>query len=127
MNRRDFLTSATGMAMAAGAAIATRGAEGTPVLLDETMRRVREAALRALQPSAKDLEHGLDLHAHSLVFDVYGFAPRAALDPAALREAEDAGASETELNDLREEMGMTGCVSDPAQARSSRPPGRPPG
>ena len=40
---------------------------------------------------------------------------RAALDPQALREAEDAGASDRELNDLREEMGMTRCVSDPDQ------------
>ena len=79
------------------------------------MRRAREAGLKALDPSAKNLEHGLELHARSLVFDVYGFAPRAALDPEALREAEEAGASERELNDLREEMGMTRCVSDPAQ------------
>jgi membrane dipeptidase len=115
MNRRDFLTATTGMAIAAGATGGAKGADGTPVLLDEIMQRGREAALRALKPSTKELEHGLDLHARSLVFDVYGFAPRAALDLDVLRKTEDAGASESELNDLREEMGMTGCVSDPAQ------------
>jgi membrane dipeptidase len=115
MNRRTFLTSTTGIAMALGTVVEAGQADGTPVLLDETMRRAREAALRALDPSAKHLEHGLELHARSLVFDVYGFAPRAALDPVALRKAEDAGASETELNDLREEMGMIGCVNDPEQ------------
>ena len=115
MNRRDFLTTTTGMALAAGAVVKATGAEDAPVLLDESMRRAREAGLKALKPSAKDLEHGLDLHARSLVFDVYGFAPRAALDPEALRAAEDAGASEAELNDLREDMGMTRCVSDPTQ------------
>jgi membrane dipeptidase len=115
MNRRDFLISTAGLAIALGSAGDASEAEGTPVLLDETVRWAREAALRMLDPSAKDLEHGLDLHAHSLVFDVYGFAPRAALDPEALRKAEDAGASAMELNDLQEEMGMTRCVSDPAQ------------
>jgi membrane dipeptidase len=115
MNRRSFLTSTAGMAIAVGTALAAQGAEEAPVVLDDTMRRAREAALRALDPTAKTLEHGFDLHAHSLVFDVYGFAPRTALDTTALREAEEAGASELELNDLREEMGMTGCVGDPAQ------------
>ncbi len=112
MNRREFLTATTGLAVAT---VAARGAEDTSTLLDDTMNRSREAGLKALKPSARELEHGLELHAHSVVFDVYGFAPRAALDPVAIREAEDAGASEAELNDLREEMGMTRCVNDPAQ------------
>jgi membrane dipeptidase len=79
------------------------------------MQKAREAGLRALKPNAKELEHGLKLHAESLVFDVYGFSPRAALDPAALRKAFDAGVSDSELQDLREEMGMIRCASDPAE------------
>jgi membrane dipeptidase len=62
-----------------------------------------------------DLEHGLALHACSLVFDAYGFAPRASLDADALDRAADAGASEEELIDLREEMGMTRCVNNPVE------------
>jgi membrane dipeptidase len=115
MNRRGFLTSTAGLALAGGAAGTEAGAEPLPVKLTETMQRAREAALKALKPTARELEHGLALHTRSLVFDVYGFAPRAALDHEALRRATDAGASEGELQDLREEMGMTRCVSDPAE------------
>ena len=36
-----------------------------------------QLGLAALQPSQKDLEHGLELHKNSFVFDAYGFTPRA--------------------------------------------------
>ncbi len=71
------------------------------------INRDREAALTLLQPTPQQLEHGLRLHAASLVFESYGFAPRAALDGAAYQERVDSGASERELVDLREEMSMT--------------------
>ena len=115
MKRRVFLTSTTGLAIAGAATAAVAAADSAPAPLDETMRRAREAALHALEPSAKDLEHGLALHARSLVFDAYGFAPTAALDADALEKAADAGASESELLDLREDMEMTRYVSDPDQ------------
>lgn len=67
----------------------------------------REAALAVLQPTKAELDRGLALHAESLVFDSYGFAPRAAADGAALARAIEAGASELELQDLREDMSMT--------------------
>ena len=54
-------------------------------------------ALNILKPSEKQLQHGLELHANSLVFDVYGFSPRAAVDGDALKAAVEAGASEIEL------------------------------
>ena len=38
---------------------------------NETIQKAREAALAVLKPSPKDLEHGFDLHAHSLVFESY--------------------------------------------------------
>jgi membrane dipeptidase len=72
-------------------------------------------ALDILKPSQKDLEHGLELHANSLVFDGYGFAPRAAIDGDAFRAVAEAGASDIELQDLREEMSMTRCVTDPEE------------
>lgn len=37
----------------------------------------REIALKMLGPSKKDLEHGLELHKNSIVFDAYGFMPLA--------------------------------------------------
>ncbi len=77
--------------------------------------QARNAALEILKPSRVQLERGLELHRHSLVFDSYGFAPRAAPDGAALTAADAAGASDAELQDLREEMGMIRAVSDAAE------------
>jgi membrane dipeptidase len=74
---------------------------------NETIQRARTIALDLLKPSPKVLQHGLALHADSLVFDAYAFAPRAALDGAALAKAIEDGASEVELQDLTEDMGMT--------------------
>lgn len=76
------------------------------------IQRARDAAWAALKPSPKALDHGLELHANSIVIDAYGFSPRAALDGDAMRSAMEAGASEAELEDLQEEMSMTRCVTD---------------
>jgi len=82
---------------------------------NETIHRAREIALDILQPTPKQLDHGLELHANSLVFDTYGFAPRAAVNGDKLREAVESGASDLEYQDLREEMTMTRYVSDPRE------------
>jgi membrane dipeptidase len=66
----------------------------------------RDAALEILKPSQADLHHGLELHRRSLVFDAYGFAPRAAMSPRELNALIDAGGSDSELQDLQEEQGM---------------------
>jgi len=58
---------------------------------NETIQKAREAALAVLKPSPKDLEHGFDLHAHSLVFESYGFAP-ARPDGDLIRKRLEAGA-----------------------------------
>lgn len=80
-----------------------------PLLITEHtgIAQRRDAALAILQPSRAELERGLSLHRDSLVFDAYGFAPRAAVDPVRLSTAIEEGASDAELQDLREEMGMT--------------------
>ncbi len=80
-----------------------------PLLITEhpTIRAARDAALQVLAPTQRDLEHGLALHQQSLVFDSYGFAPRAAPDGAAFARLEEAGASDAEWKDLYEEMLMT--------------------
>jgi membrane dipeptidase len=82
---------------------------------NETIQRGRTAALEVLKPSQSQLDHGLELHAQSLVFDAYGFAPRAAIDGEAYAKAFDEGASDSELQDLTEEMSMTRAVFDPAE------------
>lgn len=120
--RRRFLVS-TLAAVGVGPYIAaTRGDEpgidtGPFVTENETIRQARRVALEILKPSANDLAHGLELHAASVVFESYGFAPRAAIDGAAFAKAIDAGASDEELVDLREEMSMTRGATDPVERR----------
>ena len=115
MDRRDFVAATAGLALVGGTSALPATAAEEPVQLTPAMMQAREAGLKALKPAARELEHGLKLHAESVVFDAYGFAPRAALDVGALRQAYDTGASEAELNDLREEMGMIRCAADAAE------------
>lgn len=132
MERRHFLKGAATPLAAAGLAPfslsgSAAAAEGTgdPVRdltenLNPVIQKARDAGLSVLQPSAKDLQHGLELHAASIVFDSYGFSPRSALDGEALKAAVMAGASDVELEDLREEMSMTRCITDAAELQEYR-------
>lgn len=117
VRRREFL-KATASALVAGLsqrqATAADDAEKLrperdPLLVtgNPVVAKTRDAALEVLKPSRADLERGLELHRSSLVFDAYGFAPRAATDGPALAAAAEAGASDAEWQDLHEEMGMT--------------------
>lgn len=123
MDRRHFLKSAAPVAAAsplAGAFAREAAASADPVKrltenLNPVMQKARDAAMAVLQPSAKDLQHGLELHADALVFDAYGFSPRCAIDGEALKAAVMAGASDVELDDMREDMSMTRCVTSEAE------------
>jgi membrane dipeptidase len=84
---------------------------------NEVILRARETALAILKPTARQLEHGYQLHAESLVFESYGFAPRAALDGEKLKAVAASGASDRELVDLREEMSMTRWATDPRERK----------
>jgi len=79
---------------------------------NEKINQARDIALGVLKPTPKQLEHGLRLHAESLVFESYGFAPRAAVDGEKFKAAVESGASEAELTDLSEEMMMTRWATD---------------
>ncbi|MCG6155584.1 dipeptidase [Rubinisphaera margarita] len=128
MQRRDFLNSALGMT-AGMAAVRTNadevpgestgeessGVERLTERLRPAVQHAREVALGILKPTPKQLEHGLRLHAESIVFDSYGFSPRAAIDGDAFAKEVEAGASDLELQDLREEMTMTRYVTDTAE------------
>jgi membrane dipeptidase len=116
MNRRDFLrkSAVSSLALAASPPF-VHAADRPPETANETIERARQAALAILKPTAEQLAHGLDLHAASLVFESYGFSPRAAWDGDALRKAIEAGASPIELEDLREEMTMTRAATDPVE------------
>jgi len=97
MNRRQFLGAAGSLAAAAQLSAQS----------NDRIERDRQVALDLLQPSRRDLEHGLELHRDSLVFDSYGFSPRAAVDGDAVRALMEAGGGDMELQDQREDMGMT--------------------
>ena len=73
----------------------------------------RKTALQMLNPSAKDLEHGLELHKNSLVFDAYGFMPLAGGIPVRRNELIDAGASRDEIHYASEMHRMTEGFHDP--------------
>ncbi len=75
--------------------------------MNDTMKSAYNTALNILKPTKAQLEHGLELHRNSLVFDTYGFQPTAAVDGAAIVAAINDNASQLELQDMREEMMMT--------------------
>ena len=92
-------------------------AAGQDLPANESIRRPREAALRVLEPSDKELQHGLELHAASIVMEPYGFAPRSAWDGAAVARAMEAGASDEELEDMLDEMANCRFATDAAERR----------
>ncbi len=108
-NRRTFLKGAFSASVACAllGRAKNRVWAGPLSSSNEVIQRARQLALSILAPSEADLVHGLKLHEDSLVFESYGFAPRAAIDGDAFRAAVESGASDSELVDLREEMSMT--------------------
>lgn len=129
MERRTFLAAATALSVAS-ATRPSRGDESETTAgggvgdltqrLNPSIQQMRDVALNILKPSPKELERGLRLHAESIVFDSYGFSPRAAIDGAALAAAIESGASDIELEDLREEMSMTRYIHETAQRQEYR-------
>ena len=79
---------------------------------NEKIRHAWEVALKILQPTKSQLEHGLELHANSLVFDSYGFQPTAAVDGAAIVAALKDGASNREISSMSDDMEITGFVKN---------------
>jgi membrane dipeptidase len=75
--------------------------------MNEKIQKSRDVALNILNPSSRDLEHGLELHQNALVIESYGLGLRAPIDPDTVNTAIDEGASDRELQDLTEDMGMT--------------------
>ncbi|MEW6304915.1 MAG: membrane dipeptidase [Verrucomicrobiota bacterium] len=122
-SRRRFIRSITGLSLLGLVqhpfTIGVPAADASlPFATDnETIQKARDVALGILKPSRKDLEHGLKLHAASLVIDSYGFAPRCAIDGDAFRRRAEAGASAADLTDLREEMMMTRNVASETERK----------
>lgn len=127
-DRRQFIGSLAGTAALTASSRLVGAAESVtrdPVSdlttrLNPKIDKSREVALGLLKPSTAELERGLKLHAESIVFDAYGFGPRAAIDGAEFAAQAEAGASVEELKDLREEMTMTRFVTDPVEQQEFR-------
>ena len=128
MDRRRFLAGTASLTAATAATAATslttaenREAAGELTrALNPRITADRQAALKLLKPDARTLERGLRLHAESIVFDGYGFSPRAALAGTQYAAAVTGGASDRELKDLREDMSMTRYVTNPGEQREYR-------
>ncbi len=133
INRRQFtgsLAGATAASLAMRVVLAGEGlseeADARDPIGDLTRRlnpqiqASRDVALGILKPSTAELDRGLKLHTESLVFDAYGFGPRAAIDSAAYAAASEGGASDAELQDLNEEMTMTRFATDAVQQQEFR-------
>ena len=122
MDRRNFLQGTVAVSLAAGNSVAAQREAAVELTraLNPQIQQCRDAAIAVLKPTARQLDHGLRLHAESVVVDAYGFAPRAAIDGEAIAEAVAAGASSIELKDMREDMSMTRYVTDPAEQREFR-------
>ncbi len=80
--------------------------------MNKSAGEAEKIALEILNPSKKDLEHGLELHKNSIVCDAYGFSPRCAVYGDRIAEAAKHNASALELQNVAEEMSMTRCVED---------------
>ncbi len=109
-DRRGFMAACVG---SAATAYLGRSAIASPP--NEIIEQARLLGMQVLKPSDRDLQHGLELHAESVVFDVYGFSPNAAVDGDRLADAVKAGASDVELQDLEEDMRMTRYVTNAAE------------
>ncbi len=114
VSRRDFLAMAAAVTAVSGASHANaadpESLGGRPPLLftdNPVIARARDAGLDVLKPTRADLDRGFAIHREALVFDGYGFAPRAALDAARVTKLIEAGASDAEVQDLQEELSMT--------------------
>ena len=75
----------------------------------------RQVALNILQPSQKDLEHGLELHQNSFVFDAYGFLPAGGGKNSKLDQLIASNASRDQLRDAREEFAKVTSFDAPEQ------------
>jgi len=79
----------------------------------EDIEKKRKMALDVLKPSAHDLEHGLELHRSSLVWDAYGFAPGGTLPVELMHRIVDSGMGRDEKIDLLEQTRQVDSFKDP--------------
>lgn len=81
--------------------------------MNPAIAAARRTALDLLQPSQKDLDHGLELHKHSLVVESYSLGLHAPIDADVVNAIREAGGSNSEIQDLIEDQIMTGWARTP--------------
>lgn len=116
-SRRKFLATAVSTSMAWGLISKSEVLASQLTSSNEKIDKARLAALSLLSPSERDMAHGLELHRNSLVFESYGFAPRCAVDGAAIQQALDANGSDAEVADLRLDMMLSRAADDEGERR----------
>ncbi len=115
--RRRFVSTSLVACSASTLGGARRLLAGPLASPNEKIQQARQVGLALLAPSDRDIAHGLELHAQSIVFDSYGFAPRSAVDGAALQLASETGVSDAELADLRLEMMLSRSANSEVELR----------
>lgn len=78
-----------------------------------------QSGLKILQPSERDLQHGLELHRHSTVVDAYGFGPQGIARVDGLNKLIEAHATSLEIQDYMENETMTRWAFDEAQQQEA--------
>ena len=113
LRRRTFLKSSLAASLATTAALGSGTAiSAEPEITNEKIKQAREQALAVLKQSKRDLQHRLELHKNSIVFDAYGCAPRDPLHGHAMGVVVQKAASSSELDDETAEMSMQQRVLD---------------
>ena len=100
-SRRNFLRASAAFSAATfadGIFVRRVGAAAPFAPPNERIQKARDVALSVLKPGQRDLDYGLKLHAESLVFESYGFAPRAAVDGTKFKAAIESDRKSTRLN-----------------------------
>ncbi|MBO7146197.1 MAG: membrane dipeptidase [Lentisphaeria bacterium] len=80
----------------------------------------RKIALEMMQPSKKDLEHGLELHYNSFVFDAYGFTPLGGGYAEQVEKLVSENAGRDEVKFAIEEFMMNSSFKNPEMRKALR-------
>ena len=117
VTRRNFVIAAATTPFAFSSIAEEQMLAGELSSSNEKIEKARLTALSLLSPSDRVIAHGLALHANSIVFESYGFAPRCAVDGDAIQQALDANRSDLELADLRLEMMLSRAADNEVERR----------
>ena len=88
--------------------------------MKERWQEIRQAAMDVLKPNKKVLEHGLELHRDSFVFDAYGFSPIGGKNAPRLPEIIASGAGRDELICTAEEFSINAFFDTPENVQLLR-------